>query len=59
MKQIGLAFSFVHDTPSAINAIREIAVALRRNAILVKRNCIIHKTKAETSAKLAPLTATK
>ena len=44
---------------SAMNAIREIAVAERRNFIFENRNCMSHKTKAETSAKLAPLTATK
>ena len=44
---------------NAINAMRDIAVAERRNFILANRNCIIHKTNAETSAKLAPLTATK
>ena len=42
-----------------MKAISEIAVAESRYFIVENRNCIIHKTNAETSAKFAPLTATK
>ena len=44
---------------SAMKAMSEIAVADNRYFIFENRNCMSHKTKAETRAKLAPLTATK
>ena len=44
---------------SAIKDAKNIAVAPRRHLIDRTKNCIAHKTKAETIAKLAPLTATK
>ena len=44
---------------SAIKQSKAIAVALKRSFIRLKMNCIHHKTKLETIAKFAPLTATK
>ena len=43
----------------AIKQMSAIAVAPRRSFMRVKRNCMHHKTKLETIAKFAPLTATK
>ena len=44
---------------SAIKQAKAIAVAHKRAGIFLKINCMHHRTKAETMAKFAPLTATK
>ena len=44
---------------SAIKLAKNIAVAPKRHLMERIKNCIAHKTKAETIAKFAPLTATK
>ena len=44
---------------SAIKIARKIAVAISRGGMVRKINCIHQRMKAETIAKLAPLTATK
>ena len=44
---------------NAIKQVRAIAVAIIRYLVERIRNCMHHKTKLETIAKFAPLTATK
>ena len=44
---------------NAIKQLSAIAVANKRCCVRLMKNCMHHKTKLETIAKLAPLTATK